>query len=138
MKNLFGYFTEFVNSDISHQCQFAYLPPTLSGNEHSSLDGGSKKSVSVLDDLEIFEATQELLRDIEAEETKAGNDDFELGNQVEVGKEVSSTSNLAGSSGSVSLDLANSVPLIDPRMAGFLHNLQNTGNITINFNFDRK
>jgi hypothetical protein len=24
-----GYFTEFVNSDISHQCQFAYLPPTL-------------------------------------------------------------------------------------------------------------
>lgn len=79
-----------------------------------------------------------MLRDIEAEETKAGNDDFELGNQVEVGKEVSSTSNLAGSSGSVSLDLANSVPLIDPRMAGFLHNLQNTGNITINFNFDRK
>ena len=25
---LFGYFTQFVNSDNSQQCQFAYLPPT--------------------------------------------------------------------------------------------------------------
>ncbi len=28
MRNLFGYFTGFVNSYISHQCQFAFLPPT--------------------------------------------------------------------------------------------------------------
>ncbi len=28
MIKLFGYITEFVKSDISHQCQFAVLPPT--------------------------------------------------------------------------------------------------------------
>ncbi len=28
MRNLFGYFTDFVNSVISQQCQFAFLPPT--------------------------------------------------------------------------------------------------------------
>ena len=26
---LFGYFTQFANSGNSHQCKFAYLPPTL-------------------------------------------------------------------------------------------------------------
>ena len=26
---LFGYFTQFVNSGISHLCRFAFLPPTL-------------------------------------------------------------------------------------------------------------
>jgi hypothetical protein len=33
---------------------------------------------------------------------------------------------------------ANVLPIVDSRMAGILHNLQNSGNITINFNFDRK
>ena len=29
MEYLFGYLTTFVNSDFSHQCQFAFLPPSL-------------------------------------------------------------------------------------------------------------
>ncbi len=34
--------------------------------------------------------------------------------------------------------VADQISNIDPRLAGFLHNLQNSGNVTINFHFDRK
>jgi len=51
---------------------------------------------------------------------------------------ISSTSKVVYESENISVDLANQLPNIDPRMAGILHNLQNSGNITINFNFDRK
>jgi hypothetical protein len=36
IKNLFGYFTEFVNSFFSHQCLFVYLPPSQKGSEEIS------------------------------------------------------------------------------------------------------
>ena len=91
-----------------------------------------------LEDDEMMQGTQELIREIEIEELNGG-----CNFSVESGSDVLSSSNAKemvaekkSSSGSV--DLANQLSLVDPRMGGFLQNLQNSGNITININFDKK
>jgi hypothetical protein len=94
-----------------------------------------------VEDPEVELATQELLREIEAEEG---------GKVVEVEELACSSSSSIEVSGNgwkaeqkigegqtrKEKDSSHSIPLVDPRMAGILHNLQNSGNVTINFNFD--
>jgi len=96
---------------------------------------------------EVDLATQELMRELDAEENgeleRFGIDNGELGaNGKESSKEI-----VSGQSSkkeekvvdvSVQRDFSDPLSLIDPRMAGFLSNLQNSGNITINFHFDGK
>ena len=110
----------------------------------------SGTSVLKVEDSEIDLATQDLIRELEAEEsgdvTVFGREGCDLlseasgsssSNQskgkVEEGQKVVPVENE-----SVQRDLSNSLTLVDPRMAGFLSNLQNSGNITINFHFDGK
>ena len=115
-----------------------------------------KKSVSEkseaglkLEDEEVFEATQDLIRDIEADELH-GNCDFDAASSVQsdpvlplgLTEAKESGEGRVGGASVVNVrsegDQANPFPVVDPRMAGILQNLQNSGNITINFNFDRK
>ena len=103
-------------------------------------------SVSKIEDQDLLIGTQDLIREIEAEETKEKveqSDDSVL--LVEPELDFSDSSSVAKGvredSGSVERgesETLNQIPLVDPRMAGILHNLRNSGNITINFNFDRK
>ncbi len=108
------------------------------------VDQGVESSGPVLklDESEILAASQDLLREIEVEEMM-GESGFGVEEKCEKVKDldcppISSTSKVVSESENISVDLANQLPNIDPRMAGILHNLQNSGNITINFNFDRK
>jgi len=91
-----------------------------------------------LEDSEVMLATQELLREIEDEESRGG-DSFG-GGVVEVVEGDSGKKGEVGCSGKKeeAKDLANIFPSVDPRLSGFLHNLQNSGSLTINFNFDSK
>ncbi len=112
-------------------------------------------SVLKVDDSEVQLATQELLREIEAEESvggvgldfkeglleSVGNGGEELEVVIEGGKkcegEKKVKEEIEGGE-SLARDSVNVVPVVDPRMSSILHNLRNSGNITINFNFDRK
>ena len=100
--------------------------------------GKSESGLSLEDD-EIMAGTQDLIREIELEELNGGSN-----NSVESKVPfVSSSSNVKEQVGeketsSVSVDLANQLAMVDSRMVGFLQNLQNSGNITININLDRK
>ena len=118
------------------------LPVSLLDNSGSGLK---------VEDLEVQQATQDLIRDLEAEEENGGVDGFgdddlalvqpdpilsvettsfkseNRGEQTEEKGTVSSLNFPTGGS--------NFVPMIDPRMAGILHNLQNSGNVNIHFHF---
>ena len=105
-----------------------------------------------LEDLEVELMTQDLIRDIEAEESNR-----ELSFESE---EIDSSASFSTSTGSttigasvpkkelkpkevgessvasVSSNLSNQLTVVDPRLVGILQNLQNTGNMTIHFHFD--
>jgi hypothetical protein len=98
---------------------------------------------------EVDLATQDLLRDLEAEE-KGESEVFngeggldEVGtvalyaNQSSSSNDVS-VSNLKEESQKLDSESAGlpQLSLVDPRLSGFLSNLQNSGNITFNFHFD--
>ena len=110
-----------------------------------------------LEDLEVELATQDLIRDIEADEAlerQAFDGEIEVVERVvepplsdsafpvvksAQGREKICEAN--GGEGSVrteSLPISELLPQVDPRMASILHNLQNTGNMTIHFHFDGK
>ncbi len=131
-------------------------------NQVSNIVASSSRGSSELkvDDPEVVLATQELLREIEAEDFSFDSELAEVeskavekssavgGSEVKVVSEVEKAlvQSKAGSGegeGEEKLVDSNSrretsfsVPTVDPRMAGILHNLQNSGNVTINFNFD--
>jgi hypothetical protein len=71
------------------------------------------ESVSQPDDPDFVLATQDLIREIEAEESSVDN----VVREVVVENKISS---------------------VDPRLSGILHNLQNTGNLNIHFHFDNQ
>ncbi len=90
-----------------------------------------------LEDVEEIDFDAEFEKEVEEESMeKASGENSILGvPRVDSGSEISSEGgpvlNVRGPSVATSM-LGN----IDPRLAGFLHNMQNSGNITINFHFD--
>ncbi len=118
--------------------------------EVSRLEKSESELKSELD-ADILLGTQDLLREIEAEEMDGGvggsgeieKSSADVGQIESVLAAVSSASSggQVGSekkSAAVSVEMGNQMACADPRMTSFLQNLQNSGNITINFNFDRK
>ena len=126
----------------------------------SRVVGGSTSRKSVensrsdlkVEDPEIVLATQELIREIEAEE-KNGEIEGTFGQpKVEVSIPSAASSVTLDDYGSFGIDTGREgegkaierkenslqVPVVDPRMAGILQNMQNSGNVTINFNFERR
>jgi integrase len=86
---------------------------------------------------EVDLGTQELISEIEGEEKnviESKTRSSEIGKETE--REGNETSvSLAGSGSSSASD---SLTSVDPRLSGFLHNLQNSGSMTIHFHFDGK
>ncbi len=107
-------------------------------------------------------ATQDLIREIEAEESKQSFEkgaDSSVQQTLEEGKVVDQTleegkvvegvsadkcKGNEGSSSEVSSvvrgssSLSNQLSAVDPRLSGILQNLQNSGSMTIHFHFDGK
>ncbi len=120
----------------------------------SSCDREVSSEISSSDcKLEEFEfdlvGTQDLIREIEAEEKAALEDLSEEGKDQEVveerrkkeqptvlvekqAEEMREGENVGNQS---SVSLSDQLGNVDSRLAGILHNLQNTGNVTINFHF---
>jgi hypothetical protein len=97
------------------------------------------------EDVEIEMGTQELIREIEAEESNHEVDEITvisskrsvdsdsksgLGKDQSIGVEGGSSAVIGSTS------FSNQLNTVDPRMAGILHNLQNSGNMTFHFHFD--
>ena len=97
------------------------------------------ESVVKPEDLDV-DGTQDLIREIEAEELSLEGVSNEA--KVDSGREqveepkVEVDLTRGGSGGSS--NLSNQISSVDSRMTGILHNLQNSGNVTIHFHFDGK
>ena len=123
------------------------LPVSLLVNSGSGLK---------VEDLEVQQATQDLIRDLEVEEEDGGSDIFGADVEDKSLEIVQSDGTLPSFLTSVNVSNnreeqidskeiaqssncptggSNFVPMIDPRMAGILHNLQNSGNVNIHFHF---
>ncbi len=114
------------------------------GGEESGESGGAINS----EEAEVELATQDLIRDLEAEERgeapvfevekvcSRGSEERvevpEMGGG-EVKSEVQETGGRVESS--IQRDISDQLSVVDPRIAGILSNMQNSGNITINFHF---
>jgi len=113
------------------------------GRVNSSQELSLVQPSSVLkeEELEIDLATQELIREIEAEEKAQKVEECSvLGADAGRGESVLEKESRGGISigedrGS---SISNQFSVVDPRLSGFLHNLQNSGNMTIHFHFDKK
>ncbi len=113
---------------------------------------GSSVSESKWDDLEVEMATQDLIWELEAEESKQSFEkgaDSSVQQTLEEGKVVGGVSadKCSGNEGSSSevssvvrgsSSLSNQLSAVDPRLSGILQNLQNSGSMTIHFHFDGK
>ncbi len=114
----------------------------LSGNG-PALGAVSRSDLSTFDQAEIDLATQELIRDIEAEEGVVTERSSE---SVPVNSEKEAVSNVERSSVSDSSkpnirsgeSVSGEFSAIDSRLGNILQNLNNSGNITIHFHFDNK
>ena len=117
----------------------------------SSTSREISESVLKLEQEDAELATQDLIRDLETEEM--GGDVVEVDRSVFPNSLESVSPPFAGNLGVdgekreggvesescgvvTSSSLSNQLSGIDPRMAGILHNLQNSGNMTIHFHFD--
>jgi integrase len=107
-----------------------------------------------IEDSEIDSATQALIREIEAEESIQGFESDEIQEVQQGGQLVARSSSgsskcvagenekegraketvVVGNAGNS--NLVDQFSSIDSRISGILHNLQNTGNLTIHFHFD--
>ena len=117
----------------------------------SSTSREISESVLKLEQEDAELATQDLIRDLETEEM--GGDVVDVDRSVFPNSLESVSPPFAGNLGVdgekreggvesescgvvTSSSLSNQLSGIDPRMAGILHNLQNSGNMTIHFHFD--
>ena len=115
---------------------------------------GSKSSSETAvksEELEAEQATQDLIHDLESEAEGGVGNIFGV-DEVEVQSGASSVTNLCSgqnvetrkeglvckTEGGVKVEgsVPNQIPVLDSRIAGFLHNLHNTGNMNIHFHFD--
>jgi len=96
------------------------------------------ESVSQLDDPDFVLATQDLIREIEAEESSVDNvvREVVVENKSLDKKEQVEVEQARVEGGSV--NLVRQISSVDPRLSGILHNLQNTGNLNIHFHFDNQ
>ncbi len=108
--------------------------------------------MKVDEDANIVLATQDLIHEIEDEELNGMSDAWGNGGKEEVGKEREC--NEVGKNGECKEEVGKEreckeevgteseksvqVPVLNPRMVGILQNMQNSGNVTINYNFDSK
>jgi len=103
-------------------------------SEEKVEEGNVPPEFEVVEDID-FEACETSFEDQEKEDQE--KEDCSVTGSRDEGRAVErleggSVLNVSGSS------LGEQIGSIDPRLVGFLHNLQNSGNVTINFHFDSK
>ena len=92
------------------------------------------------EDFDVDLATQDLIREIEAEELSVGalSDIAETDSvRVQADEPKVQVDHSRGETRE-SVSLSNQISSVDPRLSGILHNLQNSGNVTIHFHFEGK
>ena len=89
------------------------------------LEGGNSSSQSQSVDVEVFEEKKVPLSSVHSED-----DSTKKETKVEV------TSGASSVAGNAVVPLSDQIATVDPRIAGILQNLQNSGNISIHFHFD--
>ena len=128
------------------------LPSRVVGGSTSRKPVENSRFDLKVEDPDITIGTQELIREIEDEEMN-GEIEGKVGeSKVQVSLPSGSSGVTLVDSGSSGIDTGKEwegkavarkessfqIPAVDPRMAGILQNMQNSGNVTINFNFDKR